>query len=60
MAKLPRRIRDALEPWYDWGATYIERMENVGEGPGRFVSLQWCGFRVTVFFGRTPPRKGAA
>lgn len=49
-----RRVLAALEPWYDWGTTYVERMDRAGEGPGRFVELQWLGIKITLFFGRTP------
>jgi hypothetical protein len=49
-----RRLITAAEPWYDWGKTFIERMEAAGEGPGYFVSLQWLGINFTLFFGRTP------
>jgi len=48
----------AIEPWYDWGSTFIERMDEIGEGPGRFAELQWFGINVTLFFGRTPPVGG--
>jgi hypothetical protein len=54
-AKL-RRFFAPIEPWYDWGATHVERLDAPGEGPGRFVELQWLGLSITVFFGRTPKR----
>ena len=49
-----RQLLVAIEPWYNWGETFIERMEAKGEGPGYFVSLQWLGISLTIFFGRTP------
>jgi hypothetical protein len=49
-----RRLLSAFNPWYNWGSTFIERMEATGEGPGHFVSLQWLGISCTLFFGRTP------
>ena len=49
-----RKALAAVEPWYDWGRTYVERMDCPGEGPGRFVELQWLGIKITLFFGRTP------
>ena len=54
-----RRRLTALEPWYDWGTTYAERMDADGEGPGYFVSLQWLGISFTLFFGRTPAKREA-
>jgi hypothetical protein len=53
---LIRRFIKAVEPWYDWGTTYIERIEAPGEGPGRFFTIQWLGLSLTVFYGRTPKR----
>lgn len=54
----------ALEPWYNWGTIYVERMESItvvdaefhcgGEGPVRFFDLQWFGVHVGVQLGRTP------
>jgi hypothetical protein len=58
-AKQPalRRFIAAIEPWYDWGATSIERLEGDGEGPGYWLSLEWLGLNFTVFMGRTPPKR---
>lgn len=53
-----RRIMTALEPWYDWGETYVSRIDTAEEGPGRFFELQWFGLNLTVFMGRTPKREG--
>ncbi len=53
-----RRIIRASEPWYDWGRTSINRIDTSGEGPGRFVELQWFGMNITIFIGRTPKREG--
>jgi hypothetical protein len=53
-----RRFVKAIEPWYDWGNTFIERMDDESEGPGRFVSVQWLGISFTLFFGRIPKRRG--
>lgn len=55
-----RRFIKAIEPWYDWGDTCIERMDDPGEGPGKFVTLQWLGLNLTLFYGRTPARRGQA
>jgi len=55
-----RRFIKAIEPWYDWGDTYIERLEDAGEGPGKFFTLQWLGISLTLFYGRTPARRVAA
>lgn len=52
-----RRMIDAIEPWYDWGTTDIERLEGDGEGPGGWFTLQWLGLNITVFAGRTPPER---
>jgi hypothetical protein len=51
-----RRALRAIEPWYHWGTTFIERLDGDGEGPGYHVSLQWLGVSFTLFFGRTPRR----
>ncbi len=56
------RIIAAVEPWYDWGTIHIERMEGTnaetlnpgGEGPVRFVQLQWFGIHICFQIGRTP------
>ncbi|TCM10362.1 hypothetical protein [Sphingomonas sp. PP-CC-3G-468] len=53
-----RNIIQAIEPWYDWGRTSITRIDNRGEGPGRFFDLQWAGLNITIFIGRTPKREG--
>ena len=52
------RFWAAIEPWYDWGRTYINRIDTGAEGPGRFVELQWLGLNITIFIGRTPKREG--
>jgi hypothetical protein len=52
-----RRLVSAVEPWYHWGSTFIERMEAEGEGPGHFFSVQWLGISFTIFIGRTPQRR---
>jgi hypothetical protein len=48
------RFIAAVEPWYDWGRTYISHIDTGDEGPGRFVEVQWLGFNLTIFVGRTP------
>lgn len=53
-----RRALKAIEPWYDWGRTSINRIDANGEGPGRFFELQWFGLNITIFIGRTPKREG--
>lgn len=51
------RLIAVIEPWYDWGATFIERLDGEGEGPGRWISLQWFGLSITVFAGRVPSKR---
>jgi hypothetical protein len=64
-----RRIIAAAEPWYNWGEVYVERMQEIrvddggrlhvgGEGPVRYIELQWFGIHVAIQFGRTPKREG--
>lgn len=53
-----------LEPWYNWGTIDIERMEGIfldgehvlagGEGPVRYLEIQWIGLHFQVQLGRTP------
>jgi len=57
-AQAAAKILNSLEPWYDWGRTFITRLDTNDEGPGRFFELQWLGLNVTVFIGRTPKREG--
>ncbi len=52
------RILRAIEPWYDWGRTYISRIDTNDESPGRYLELQWFGLNITIFVGRTPKREG--
>ncbi len=62
-----RRAGRAVEPWYDWGTIHIERMEGTdpatmtpgGEGPVRFVQLQWFGLHIGFQIGRTPQKWGS-
>ena len=60
-----RRFVAAIEPWYNWGEVYVERMQELrlgdgvhigagGEGPVRFVEVQWFGIHLALQFGRTP------
>ncbi|WP_242183124.1 hypothetical protein [Sphingomonas sp. CARO-RG-8B-R24-01] len=60
-----QRILAAVEPWYNWGEIYIERMQGmrmgsddfpqaIGEGCVRYVEIQWFGIHFAVQFGRTP------
>jgi len=59
-----RRAGRAVEPWYDWGMIHVERMEGAnaqtmnpgGEGPVRFVQLQWFGLHIGFQIGRTPQK----
>ena len=59
-----RRAGRAVEPWYDWGTIHVERMEGTnaktmnpgGEGPVRFVQLQWFGLHIGFQIGRTPQK----
>lgn len=61
---LVARIVAAAEPWYDWGEIHIDRMEGTnaetmnpgGEGPVRFVQLQWLGLHIGFQIGRTPKK----
>jgi hypothetical protein len=61
-----QRILTALEPWYNWGELYVERMQGMrmgsdeypqaaGEGSVRYVEIQWFGMHLAIQFGRTPP-----
>ena len=58
-----RRVLAAIEPWYDWGTIYIERMEGTtlersgGEGAVRYFQLQWFGLHFGLQIGRTPKRE---
>ncbi|MEG3176164.1 hypothetical protein U1872_07990 [Sphingomonas sp. RB3P16] len=65
LANRLRRLLGAIEPWYNWGEVHVERMQEVrfgdgshieagGEGPVRYVELQWLGIHLAVQFGRTP------
>ena len=60
-----RRVVTAIEPWYNWGEIHVERMQELrladgshvqagGEGPVRFVEVQWFGIHLALQFGRTP------
>jgi len=59
------RFIAAIEPWYNWGEIYVERMEgmhagsdgfpqSIGEGPVRFFEVQWFGAHLAFQLGRTP------
>lgn len=50
------RLLKAIEPWYDWGDTFFERLDGEGEGDGRFFSMEWFGIHITIFYGRQPRR----
>lgn len=65
LANRLRRLLAAIEPWYDGGKIHVERMQGMrlgdgghleagGEGPVRYVELQWFGIHLAVQFGRTP------
>lgn len=60
-----RRLIAAIEPWYDWGTIYIERMQELrfgdgghieagGEGTAGYFQLQWFGIHLQIQLGRTP------
>lgn len=60
-----RRLVRVCEPWYNWGSIDIERMEEIvleggervlagGEGPVRYVEVQWLGIHLAFQFGRVP------
>lgn len=49
------RVREALEPNYDWGAYGWERLDGRGEGEGRHVQLEWFGLKLSIVIGRRPP-----
>lgn len=64
-----RRIIAAAEPWYDWGAIHVERMQDIrvgeggrlrtgGEGPVRYLQVQWFGIHIGFQIGRTPKPEG--
>lgn len=60
-----RSFLAAIEPWYNWGEIYVERMEgmhagsdgfpqSIGEGPVRYFEIQWFGMHFALQLGRTP------
>lgn len=61
-----QRFIAAVEPWYDWGEIHIDRMEGTnaetmnpgGEGPVRFIQLQWFGIHIGFQIWRTPKKWG--
>lgn len=61
MANVINRALSALEPWYNWGAVTVERLDTVNEDQGnegdvRFFDLQWFGLHLSFQIGRQPPR----
>lgn len=56
-----RRFIKAIEPWYDWGTIYVERMDEAadpagGEGEVPFFQIQWFGIHLGIQIGRTPKK----
>lgn len=65
MASIMKRAIKAVEPWYNWGTIYIERLDaateaEMSEGEARFFDIQWLGLHLSIHIGRTPSRLGAA
>jgi hypothetical protein len=58
-SKFRRAIR-AVEPWYDWGVSGITRVDERGEGYGRFFTVDFLGIHLMIMFGRTPKACGEA
>lgn len=65
IASAARHFIAAIEPWYDWGTIYIERMQELrfgdaghieagGEGTAGYFQIQWLGVHLQVQLGRTP------
>ncbi len=63
------RMIAAVEPWYNWGVVHVERMQEIrvveggrlqvgGEGPVRYLEVQWLGIHFAVQIGRTPKQEG--
>ena len=50
-----RSILRRIEPWYDWGAFYWERLDGRGEGQGWRVELEWLGGKLLICVGPRPP-----
>ncbi|MEG8040590.1 hypothetical protein QP166_15040 [Sphingomonas sp. LR60] len=64
-----RRFIAAVEPWYDSGEIHVERMQEIrindggrlqtgGEGPVRYLQIQWLGIHLGFQIGRTPKPEG--
>jgi|GEM_PF-2630977 len=55
-----RRMIAAIEPWYDWGTIWIERLdaadETGGDGEVAYFQIQWFGIHAGVQIGRTPKK----
>ncbi len=65
MAGIMKRAIKAVEPWYNWGTIYVERLDaateaEMSEGEARFFDIQWFGLHLSIHIGRTPSRLGAA
>ncbi|KQM98753.1 hypothetical protein [Sphingomonas sp. Leaf25] len=61
MPAIIKRALSALNPWYNWGAVSVERLDAVSEDHGsesdvRFFDLQWFGLHLSVQVGRQPPK----
>ena len=55
-----RRFIKAIEPWYDWGTIWIDRLDEVGaaggEGDVAYFQIQWFGIHLGFQIGRTPKK----
>ena len=49
------RALAAVEPMYNWGTWYWERLDERGEGYGRYFELEFFGLKLVIAVGRTPP-----
>ncbi|KQM64691.1 MULTISPECIES: hypothetical protein [unclassified Sphingomonas] len=64
MRSIIKRTVAAVEPWYNWGAVTVERLDAVSEDHGnegdvRFFDLQWFGLHLSFQIGRTPAKATA-
>lgn len=49
-----RRLIRRLEPWYDWGHFYWDRLDDRGHGCGNRLEFEWLGIKLFIAVGRRP------
>ena len=54
MSAALQRFARAIEPWYDWGLSGWDRLDERGSGEGRYFELEWFGLKLMIAFGRRP------